>query len=86
MATGKEPVFAQADVVIIGAGINGSGIARDAAMRGMRVVLVERDDVSNATSAWSSPVAAAVAAKSGAISRARTSASGNPAVCASMYS
>lgn len=42
------------DVVVIGAGINGSGIARDAAMRGLRVALFEREDVSHATSAWSS--------------------------------
>src|SRR5690349_9210676 len=32
------------DVVIIGAGINGAGIARDAAMRGLQVLLIEKGD------------------------------------------
>ena len=30
------------DLVVIGGGINGAGIARDAAMRGFRVALVEK--------------------------------------------
>src|SRR3569832_1003563 len=34
----------QYDLAIIGGGINGSGIARDAALRGLRVALVERED------------------------------------------
>lgn len=42
------------DVIIIGGGINGAGIARDAAMRGMRVCLVEQDDLCSATSRWCS--------------------------------
>jgi glycerol-3-phosphate dehydrogenase len=42
------------DVIVIGGGINGSAIARDAATRGFRVLLLEKDDLSNATSAWSS--------------------------------
>jgi glycerol-3-phosphate dehydrogenase len=42
------------DVVIIGGGINGAGIARDAAMRGLRVCLVEQADLGGATSRWSS--------------------------------
>ena len=29
------------DVIVIGAGINGAGIARDAAMRGLRVLLLD---------------------------------------------
>src|SRR6185503_19681084 len=33
------------DVVIIGAGINGAGIARDAAMRGLKVLLIEKGDL-----------------------------------------
>jgi glycerol-3-phosphate dehydrogenase len=41
------------DLVIIGGGINGTGIARDAAGRGMSVLLVERDDLASATSQWS---------------------------------
>ena len=45
---------AQFDVIVLGAGINGSAIARDAAMRGLTVLLIEKDDVSNATSAWNS--------------------------------
>lgn len=42
------------DVAIIGAGINGAGIARDAALRGLRVVIIEQDDMCSGTSAWSS--------------------------------
>jgi glycerol-3-phosphate dehydrogenase len=44
----------QADLLVIGGGINGVGIARDAAGRGLRVVLVERDDLGSATSSASS--------------------------------
>ncbi len=42
------------DVLIVGAGIVGSGIARDAAMRGLRVGLVEQYDVAAGTSGRSS--------------------------------
>ena len=42
------------DLLIIGGGINGAGIARDAAGRGLRVLLVEQDDLASATSQWSS--------------------------------
>ena len=41
----------QYDLLIIGGGINGAGIARDAAGRGLRVLLVEKDDLAAATSA-----------------------------------
>ncbi len=41
------------DLVVIGAGINGTGIARDAANRGLRVALVEREDIGSGTSNWS---------------------------------
>ncbi len=41
------------DLIVIGAGINGAGIARDAAARGLRVALVEREDVGSGTSNWS---------------------------------
>jgi glycerol-3-phosphate dehydrogenase len=41
------------DVVVIGAGINGLGIARDAALRGLRVALLEQDDICSGVSAWS---------------------------------
>lgn len=42
------------DLLVIGGGINGTGIARDAAGRGLSVVLVEQDDLACATSNWSS--------------------------------
>ncbi len=42
------------DLLVIGGGINGTGIARDAAGRGLDVLLVEKDDLAAATSAWSS--------------------------------
>lgn len=41
------------DVIVIGAGINGLGIARDAAERGLRVALVEQEDLCFGVSAWS---------------------------------
>jgi len=41
------------DLVVIGAGINGAGIARDAAMRGLKVLLVDKGDVGGGTSAGS---------------------------------
>ena len=37
------------DVVIIGGGINGAGIARDAAMRGLKVLLIEKGEVGQGT-------------------------------------
>jgi glycerol-3-phosphate dehydrogenase len=42
------------DVLIVGGGINGAGIARDAALRGLTVALVERDDFASGTSSRSS--------------------------------
>jgi glycerol-3-phosphate dehydrogenase len=42
------------DLLIVGAGINGAGIARDAAGRKLSVTLVEKDDIASATSSWSS--------------------------------
>jgi len=41
------------DLLIIGGGINGAGIARDAAGRGLSVCLVEKDDLASATSSAS---------------------------------
>jgi glycerol-3-phosphate dehydrogenase len=41
------------DLCIIGGGINGAGIARDAAGRGLTVVLVEGDDLASGTSSAS---------------------------------
>ena len=42
------------DLVVIGGGINGAGIARDAAGRGLSVLLVEKGDLAGATSSASS--------------------------------
>jgi len=42
------------DLLIVGGGINGAGIARDAAGRGLSTVLVERADLAGATSSSSS--------------------------------
>ena len=41
------------DLLVIGGGINGCGVARDAAGRGLSVLLVERDDLAQATSSAS---------------------------------
>ncbi len=42
------------DILVVGGGINGAAIARDAAIRGARVLLVERDDLAAHTSSASS--------------------------------
>jgi glycerol-3-phosphate dehydrogenase len=47
---GAEP----ADLLVIGGGITGAGAARDAAMRGLRTVLVEQGDLGSGTSSRSS--------------------------------
>ncbi len=41
------------DLLVAGGGINGAGIARDAAGRGLSVLLVEQDDLAAHTSSWS---------------------------------
>jgi D-erythritol 1-phosphate dehydrogenase len=41
------------DLIVIGGGINGAGIARDAAGRGLKVLLVEQGDLAQATSSAS---------------------------------
>ena len=41
------------DLFVIGGGINGAGIARDAAGRNLKVLLVEKDKIGSATSSWS---------------------------------
>ncbi|MEE9335288.1 MAG: glycerol-3-phosphate dehydrogenase [Granulosicoccaceae bacterium] len=41
------------DLVVIGAGINGAGIARDAVGRGLKVLLCEKDDIAEHTSSAS---------------------------------
>ncbi|MCF8473277.1 MAG: glycerol-3-phosphate dehydrogenase [Emcibacter sp.] len=45
--------MADYDLLIIGGGINGTGIARDAAGRGLKVLLVEMSDLASATSSKS---------------------------------
>ncbi len=42
------------DVLVIGGGITGAGVARDAALRGLRTALVEQDDFASGTSSRSS--------------------------------
>ena len=46
----SEPVY---DLAVIGGGINGAGIARDAAGRGAKVILLERGDLARGTSSAS---------------------------------
>ena len=41
------------DIVVIGGGINGAGIARDATGRGLSVMLCEKDDIAQHTSSSS---------------------------------
>ena len=50
----NHPVSPSFDLLIVGGGINGVGIARDAAGRGLSVLLVERGDLACATSSASS--------------------------------
>ncbi len=49
MEDGRVPY----DLIVVGAGINGLGVARDAASRGLRVVVLEQDDLCSGVSAWS---------------------------------
>ncbi len=44
----------QLDIVVVGGGITGTGIALDAASRGLTVALVEKHDLAFGTSRWSS--------------------------------
>jgi glycerol-3-phosphate dehydrogenase len=48
----EEPVE-EFDLIVIGGGIIGCGIARDASLRGLRVVVVEKEDFSSGTSSRS---------------------------------
>ena len=45
---------AEVDVLVVGGGVNGAGIARDAAGRGLSVLLCEKGDLAGATSSASS--------------------------------
>jgi glycerol-3-phosphate dehydrogenase len=40
------------DLIVIGAGINGAGIARDAAMRGLKTLLLDKGDIASGTTQW----------------------------------
>jgi len=42
------------DLLVVGGGVTGAGVALDAATRGLRVALVERGDLAQGTSRWSS--------------------------------
>jgi glycerol-3-phosphate dehydrogenase len=44
----------QLDLLVVGGGVTGCGAALDAASRGLRVALVEKDDLAHGTSRWSS--------------------------------
>lgn len=50
LASTAEPV----DLLVVGGGITGVGVALDAATRGLRVALVEQGDLASGTSRWSS--------------------------------
>lgn len=41
----QSPASQETDVVIIGGGATGAGIARDCARRGLRCILLERHDI-----------------------------------------
>ena len=41
------------DLIVVGAGINGLGIARDAAARGLRTIVIDQEDICSGVSAWS---------------------------------
>ncbi len=49
----ESPAPRKVDLLVIGGGINGAGIARDAAGRGLEVLLCERDDLGAHTSSAS---------------------------------
>jgi len=40
------------DLIVIGAGINGAGIARDASMRGLSTLLLDKGDIASGTTQW----------------------------------
>src|SRR3990167_4088386 len=50
----KEHETIEFDVLIIGGGINGAAIARDAALRGLKVALFEKGDFGSGTTQFSS--------------------------------
>ena len=52
-ASSTQPGALTCDVLVVGGGINGAGIARDLAGRGLSVVLCEKDDLASHTSSSS---------------------------------
>src|SRR5579862_1366770 len=50
---GKMRTVEKYDLLVVGGGINGTGIARDAAGRGLSVLLCEQDDLAAHTSSAS---------------------------------
>lgn len=57
MTAHDTPEAPRYDLIVVGGGIHGAGIARDAALRGMRVALFERGDFAGGTSSASSKLA-----------------------------
>ena len=53
MTTPAADAVQEVDVVVVGGGVNGAGIARDLAGRGARVMLCEKDDLASHTSSSS---------------------------------
>ena len=51
LAVANDAIY---DVVVVGGGITGTGIARDAAMRGLKTLLLEAHDIGSGTSSRSS--------------------------------
>ena len=51
--TGEGGLHYDTDILVVGGGINGAGIARDAAGRGLSVTLCEQDDLAAHTSSAS---------------------------------
>ncbi|MEQ9671762.1 glycerol-3-phosphate dehydrogenase [Coleofasciculus sp. G2-EDA-02] len=41
------------DLIVIGGGINGAGVVRDAALRGLKTILLEKADFCGGTTSWS---------------------------------
>jgi glycerol-3-phosphate dehydrogenase len=44
----------QFDLIVIGAGVNGAAITRDAVIRGLRTLLLDKGDIASGTTSWSS--------------------------------
>ncbi|MEO8465423.1 MAG: glycerol-3-phosphate dehydrogenase/oxidase [Gammaproteobacteria bacterium] len=53
-AQARSDLSAPFELIVIGAGINGAAIAREAALAGLKVLVVERDDIGAGTSSASS--------------------------------